>query len=235
MSIKIEKCSLKNESQIIYDITPFTHVDYPDKLSCIVWFTGCNMRCVYCYNPDIVFAKKGKYTFDELFDFLDSRVGLLDAVVLSGGEVLQHDIRTLCKEIKRRGFLVKIDTNGTSPNVLNFLINSRLVDYIALDYKSPPSKFKQITASKQFDLFAKSLDILLQSDIEYEVRTTVHTDFLNENDINEIIDDLYKKGYKKTYYIQNFFETDSTIADVCSPCTTLDISKLSDILKIEYR
>lgn len=210
-------------------------MDYPQKLSCIVWFIGCNMRCGYCYNGDIVEAKNGNYSFEQLLEFLDTRKGLLDAVVLSGGEVLIHDIRTLCEEIKSRGFLIKIDTNGTNPQSLQNLTQTQLVNYVALDYKSPHSKFNEVTASKQFDLFAQSLDILINSSIQYEVRTTVHTGLLDEDDINCIIEDLVNKGYENTYFIQEFFETSSTIGNLASQKRALDRSKIINKLQIEYR
>lgn len=235
MNIDSEKCLLNDHKKLIYDITPFSHLDYPEKLSCIVWFIGCNMRCAYCYNGDIVEAKSGKYSFEQLLEFLDTRKGLLDAVVLSGGEVLIHDIRTLCEEIKSRGFCIKIDTNGTNPQSLQNLTQTQLVDYVALDYKSPHSKFNEVTASKQFDLFAQSLEILIKSPIQYEVRTTVHTDLLDEEDINCIIDDLVNKGYDKTYFIQEFFDTSSTIGNLSVPSRVLDKSKIATKLKIQYR
>ena len=120
--------------KIIYDITPFTHIDYPDKLAAIAWFCGCNMRCIYCYNSDIVFSKRGKYSANELFAFLKKRINLLDGVVLSGGEPTLHDLVPLCKEIKSMGFAIKLDTNGLNPDRVKELVEMELVDYIALDF-----------------------------------------------------------------------------------------------------
>ena len=130
-------------SQPIYNITPFTLLDYPDKSACIFWYAGCNMRCLYCYNPEIVLGK-GTATFSEAISFLKSRQGLLDAVVFSGGECLIHkNILDQIKTVKELGFLIKIDTNGSNPNVLKQLIKSNLIDYVALDFKGTKAIFNK--------------------------------------------------------------------------------------------
>ena len=145
----------------IYDITPFSLLDYPEHLSCIVWFSGCNMRCSYCYNPDIVFSQ-GSICIDSLLNFLQQRKGKLEAVVLSGGEATQYTgLIELCCSIKALGFKIKLDTNGTNTNMLTKLIELKLIDYVALDYKAPKEKFYQITKNKNFDTFLKSLTFLL--------------------------------------------------------------------------
>ena len=147
-------------SKPIYNITPFTLLDYPDKSACIFWYAGCNMRCLYCYNPEIVLGK-GTTTFSEAISFLKSRQGLLDAVVFSGGECLIHkNILDQIKTIKELGFLIKIDTNGSNPNVLKQLIKSNLIDYVALDFKATRSNFQQITKSDLFPQFEKSFESL---------------------------------------------------------------------------
>ncbi|MDR0762368.1 MAG: radical SAM protein, partial [Campylobacteraceae bacterium] len=102
----------KNCLKPIFDITPFTMLDYPEHLSCIVWFAGCNMRCSYCYNPHIVLGE-GNIGIDELLNFLRTRAGRLEGVVLSGGEcTLYPELPKLCREIKELGFKIKLDTNG---------------------------------------------------------------------------------------------------------------------------
>ncbi len=227
-------CSLLNK-KIVYDLTPFSHLDFPNHLSCIVWMVSCNMRCDYCYNKDIVFSKEGKFSFDEVFSFLKKRVGLLDAVVLSGGEATLHKLVPICKEIKKLGFKIKLDTNGTNPNQIKELIELNLLDYIALDYKAPQSKFQEITHSNQFDLFSKSLNFLIESDMEFEVRTTVHNDLLNENDINTIIGDLLKRGYNKNYYLQEYLNTDKNIGNITQSSKHCDKTLLIDSINIIWR
>jgi len=226
--------SLKND-KIIYDITKFTHLDYPDHLAAIIWFSGCNMRCDYCYNKEIVFAKNGDITIPKALDFLSSRVSLLDGVVLSGGEATAYNLIEFCQAIKKMGFSIKLDTNGTYHNNLKQLLDLQLLDYIALDYKAPPEKFTQITHSRRYDEFSKTLDILLASDIEFEVRTTVHSDLLSVTDINAIITDLIQRGYTKDYYIQEFLDTKTSIADMKAPTSSLDKTALKRGLNIVWR
>jgi len=222
-------------NKVIYDYTPFTHLDYPNHLSCIIWFSGCNMRCDYCYNKDIVFSKNGKYSYNNILEFLKSRKNLLDAVVLSGGEATSHELIEFCKLIKEMGFNIKLDTNGTYYKQVKELIELNLLDYIALDYKAPKEKFTQITHSNKYEEFLNTLQLLLDENFDFEVRTTLHSDLLNENDINEIIKDLDTKGYNKTYYIQEYLDTDSSIANLQIPTQNLDKSLLLDSLNIKFR
>ena len=226
--------SLKND-KIIYDITKFTHLDYPDHLAAIIWFSGCNMRCDYCYNKEIVFAKNGDITIPKALDFLSSRVSLLDGVVLSGGEATAYNLIEFCQAIKKMGFSIKLDTNGTYHNNLKQLLDLQLLDYVALDYKAPQEKFTQITHSRRYDEFSKTLDILLASDIEFEVRTTVHSDLLSVTDINAIITDLIQRGYTKDYYLQEFLDTKTSIADMRTPTSSLDKTALKRGLNIVWR
>ena len=151
---------------------------------------------------------------EKVLEFLKSRVGLLDGVVLSGGEcTLSDKLYDFIKKIKAMGFLIKIDTNGTNFELVSKLVNEKLIDFVALDYKAPKSKFQNIAKIDKFDIFSKTLDFLINSNIDMEIRTTVHTKLLNENDINEIINDLENRNYKKNYYIQNFRNDNHDILD----------------------
>jgi len=222
-------------AKVIYDLTSFTHLDYPDHLSCIVWFSGCNMRCDYCYNKDIVFAKDGKYSYENILDFLKTRVGLLEAVVLSGGEATTHDLIPFCRKIKQLGFKIKLDTNGTNFLIVKELVALNLLDYVALDYKAPETKFTQITHSNRYDEFSKTLDFLIKSKLSFEARTTIHNDLLNTDDINKIIDDLKKRGYKNSYFIQEFLDTGSNIGNLQTSKFKFDRSLLQNDINIVYR
>ena len=219
----------------VYNLTPFTHIDFPNHLACIVWMVGCNMRCDYCYNNDIVFSKEGEYSFRDVLSFLEKRVGLLDGIVLSGGEASLHNLIPFCKEIKKLGFKIKLDTNGLNFHQIKDLVELDLLDYIALDYKAPSYKFKGITHSKQFKLFSKTLDLLIKNEIKFEVRTTVHNDLLNEDDINYICTDLIKRGYDTIYYLQGFLETNNNIGKINHSLKIFDKSLLSNRLKIVWR
>ena len=195
----------------VYSITPFTLLDYPDKTACILWFAGCNMRCEYCYNPDIVLGK-GKFTFEETIRFLKSRKNLLDGVVLSGGECTLHkSIIPFIKEIKALNFLVKIDTNGTNPEMLKYLLDENLIDYVALDFKAPCGKFQNITKSDLYKDFEKTLQLLVAGNCNFEVRTTIHSDLLNQSDIQEMVSCLEKNKYKGNYYLQNYINNTNTL------------------------
>lgn len=233
MSINRENNSLN--AKVIYDLTSFTHLDYPEHLACIVWFSGCNMRCDYCYNKDIVFAKEGSYSYVDILNFLKTRVNLLEAVVLSGGEASSYDLVSFCKEIKQLGFKIKLDTNGTNFLHVKELIDLNLLDYVALDYKAPQTKFIQITHSNKFEEFSKTLDLLINGNVEFEVRTTVHNDLLNKDDVNEIIIDLKNRKYKNRYFIQEFRDTGTNIANLQSPKNKLDKSLLLTDIEIVYR
>ena len=193
------------------------------------------MRCDYCYNSDIVFSK-GTLSSNDALLFLKGRIGLLDAVVLSGGEAtLYSELIPFAKAIKELGFKIKLDTNGTNPDVISKLLEASLVDFISLDYKAPPSKFEAITHHKNFDAFNESLMLLINTNLDFEVRTTVHTDLLDENDINVIIEDLHVKGYQGTYYIQNFLYDENTIGKLKQPLKQLDTSKLKPLLHVKFR
>jgi len=186
----------------LFDITAFSLLDYPNKAACIFWFVGCNMRCRYCYNPDIVLGK-GKIAIAEAERFLQARRGLLQAVVMSGGECSLHrDLLSLARIAKALGYLVKIDTNGVSPQNLQMLIDEGLVDYVALDFKALAPKFPEVTGVTSFTSFETSLTILQSANIPFEVRTTVHSESLTKVDIQQMIDYLIEKQYGGTYYLQ---------------------------------
>ncbi len=233
MSINRESNSLS--AKVIYDVTKFTHLDYPEHLSCIVWFSGCNMRCDYCYNKDIVFAKNGEYSYEDILKFLKTRVNLLDAVVLSGGEATSHNLVEFCQAIKELGFKIKLDTNGTYFEEVKELLELGLLDYVALDYKAPKDKFTKITHSKKYDEFSNTLNLLINSDIDFEARTTIHNDLLDENDINTIMHNLKHRGYNKKYYLQMFLDTGDNIGNITSTSKSFNKSLLSNDLEIVWR
>lgn len=212
----------------IYNVTPFTMLDFPGQTACIVWFSGCNMRCGYCHNPEIV-KGKGCGTAEQVMIFLEKRKGLLDGVVLSGGEAtLYKDIVSFAERIKRLGYAIKLDTNGTRPDIIQALLQKDLLDYVALDYKAPPSRYKKITATHLFKQFEETLSRLCWQDkVPFEVRTTVHRDLLDERAVAEIMEDLTARGYRGVYYVQNYINNNSPILGNLLPQKkTMDISKL---------
>ena len=226
----------ENASTPIYSITPFTLLDYAHKSACILWFAGCNMRCVYCYNPEIVLGK-GTLSFEKTLEFLQSRKNLLDAVVFSGGECLLHkNIIELIKEVKKMGFLVKIDTNGSKPKVLKSLIENQLIDYVALDFKALAKNFEKITKSNFFASFEKRLHLLLESKMQFEVRTTVHSDLISKNDVSQMIVFLEQQNYCGNYYIQHFVNGVTTLEKLGHSFKELDSKTLSTLqINVHFR
>ncbi len=193
------------------------------------------MRCDFCYNSDIVFSKEGIYSYINILAFLRSRVDMLDAVVLSGGEATSHDLIDFCQEIKKLGFLIKLDTNGTNYTTVKELLELHLLDFVALDYKAPKEKYIQITHSKKYDEFSNTLDLLIDSDIDYEVRTTIHNDLLNVDDINAIIKDLKTRAYEKSYYLQHFLDTGTNIGNMSAASNSFDETLLSKDVAVVWR
>ncbi len=151
-------------------------IDYPGKVSCVLFLCGCNFDCPYCHNPGLVKCTQPSSSVDDdgVYDFLESRRGFLDGVVVSGGEpTLQKGLAALCDKIKRMGFPVKLDTNGSRPQVIAHLIDEGLVDYLAMDIKTEPLNYtKYIKGGIDPDDLLTSIQIIMQSALSYEFRTT---------------------------------------------------------------
>jgi pyruvate formate lyase activating enzyme len=133
------------------------------------------------------------------------------------------------------GFKIKLDTNGTNPLHVERLIKLKLLDFIALDYKAPKEKFTLITHSNRYNEFEKTLNMIINSKVKHEVRTTLHNDLLDIDDINNIIKDLKQRGYKNTYFIQEFLDTGTNIASIGLSTKKFDKTKLSKDIKITWR
>ncbi len=231
----------------IADITKFTLQDYPNHTACVIWIENCNMRCKYCHNAEFVNVKSNSEYFSEeqILNFLQKRIGLFDGVVFSGGEcTLSKDLELLIKKVKDLGFKVKIDTNGLNFDIVNNLVKNSLVDYIALDFKAPKIKFEFVTQidNKFYDIFEKTLKYLIESNnqnlIDLEIRTTVHTDLLEEYDINNIIDILDNLNYKQIYYIQNFRnDSKEILTNLGNQSRLLDKNMIKNpkTFKVDYR
>lgn len=187
----------------IHAIQKTTLQDFPEKPACIVFLAGCNFRCVYCHNPAAV---KGKANISEekFFSFLESRKGKLQGVVVSGGEpTIQPGIVRFIAGIKEKGFAVKLDTNGSRPEILKELLQKNLLDYIAMDVKAPFSKYKDIALAKGYaKSIKKSIKLVMGSGIDYEFRTTCHP-MLSKKDIQKTAEQV--KGAKK-YFLQEYVE-----------------------------
>lgn len=184
-----------------------TLVDYPGKVACMVYTIGCNFRCPYCHNPELVDETvETTYSETAILDFLDTRKGLLDGVVITGGEPTMHEeLPAFARRVKEKGFLIKLDTNGTNPEMLRRGIDEGWVDYVAMDMKSPLETYSQ-TVARAVDVEAirESISILLASPIEYEFRTTIVKSLLSREDLKRIGEAI--RG-AKSYYLQKFVPT----------------------------
>ena len=200
---------------IIGGLQRLTLIDYPGKLAATVFLAGCNFRCPWCYSSELVLPEKiknqPKISENEFFEFLNEKKGLLEGVVICGGEpTLNKDLMDFIGKIKEMGFAVKLDTNGSNPEILKELLEKKIIDYVAMDIKAPKEKYKELTG-KKIDLASinKSVDLLLSLPInarsqklaDYEFRTTLVPNLLNKEDIISI--SRWISGAER-YYIQNF-------------------------------
>ena len=188
----------------IAGIQKTTILDYPTKVAAIVFTQGCNFRCGYCHNPDLLEQNKNTDFLPENFiSFLKTRQGKLDGVVITGGEpTLQSGLYDFIKQIKQLDFAVKLDTNGTNPKILKKLLSENLVDYIAMDIKAPIEKYSEITGiNVNTNNIKTSIDLIIKSLTEYEFRTTVLKSQLSFEDFDKIGQTI--KG-ANLYYLQKF-------------------------------
>jgi pyruvate formate lyase activating enzyme len=189
-------------------------LDYPGKVSAIVGLQGCNMRCPWCHNFFLIpyeFTRHSEIVSQEAFyRFLDQRKTFLDGIVISGGEpTIQSDLPELCTRVKEMGFAVKIDTNGTRPDVLDSLIKHDLVDYIAMDIKTDPDRYNQLFREDiDVNEILKSIDLVMSSDKPYEFRTTCVSPFVNIDNMDQI--GMLIKG-AESFFLQT-----------CNPTTSMD-------------
>lgn len=195
----------------ILGIEKSSFIDYPNKIATVLFTGGCNFRCPYCHNTSLVKQEGELISEKEILTFLIGRRKFVDAVCITGGEpTLQPNLYEFISEIKKEGFFVKLDTNGTRPHLLTSLIEAALVDYVAMDIKAPIKKYSVVTGQRVDTSFIESsIEILLNSSIEYEFRTTVCKELLTKEDITNIA--LSIKGGKK-FYLQNFRDGDTVYA-----------------------
>jgi len=193
----------------------FTLIDYPDKIAATVFTVGCNFRCPFCHNPEIVDPKKinykGNIKEEEILEFLVSRKGYLDGVCITGGEpTLQIGLAEFVRNIKEMKFLVKIDTNGSMPMTIENLIERGMLDYLAIDIKTRPEKYKTLTTRDDIVVnLEKSINLIVNSSVEMEFRTTVVPGIVEVEDFDDIIDWINKINSKTfsrlhRYSIQSF-------------------------------
>ena len=165
-------------------------IDYPGKIGAVIFTQGCNFRCPYCHNPELVDPPRYRELIPEelVFAYLEKRQGKLEAVTITGGEpAIQSDLGRFAKKIKAMGYLVKVDTNGSRPDVLAELLGKGLIDYVAMDIKAPLGKYSAVTRTPgSGKTIRQSIALIMASGIDYEFRTTVVRSQLAEADIRAI-------------------------------------------------
>lgn len=215
-------------------------VDYPGKVTAVVFTGGCNLRCGYCHNPDLAANSDEleKIDDEEVFSFLNKRRGLLDAVTVSGGEpTLDRGLFDFLRRVRSMGFLVKLDTNGFSPSVVEQCISEGLLDYVAVDLKTSPAKYPVLTKRDlDFSDIVSTLDIIRSSGIDYETRTTCVPGFVTIEDIKLAGEAV---GRVKNWYLQQFVNTHTLIdpeAEKLSPYPVRYLEMMRDeVLKFADR
>jgi len=184
-----------------------TLIDYPGKLAATIFTLGCNFRCPYCHNPELVLPalieKQPKISEEEVLNFLKERKGLLEGLCLTGGEPLLYpELKDFIKKVKALGYFIKLDTNGSFPEYLKDLIKEKLIDYAAMDIKAPKEKYHLFTLNKvPLEKINRTIEIIKEGKIDYEFRTTLTPELLTEEDILKIGEWL--KPAKK-YFLQQF-------------------------------
>ena len=204
---------LKGETMNVQGLQKLTLLDYPGKVACTVFLAGCNFRCPFCHNASLVtrIDPKNDIPEQDVLKFLKKRRGMLDGVCITGGEpLLAPGLETFIREIRAMGYLVKLDTNGSSAGRLESLVEKGLVDYVAMDIKNSPAKYAQTIGLGEYDLknVKKSIKCLMGGQIAYEFRTTVVREFHKREDFEEI--GRWLCG-AENYYLQSFVDSGDLI------------------------
>lgn len=192
----------------IKGIQKTTLIDYPGKIACTLFLFGCNFRCGFCHNPELVLREEtDDLSEKEILDFLEKRKGKLEGVCFTGGEPLLSLDKNFVKKIKEKGYFVKIDTNGSFPDNLKKFIDAKLVDYIAMDIKSSKEKYSEITNTQvNLEDIEKNIKLIANSGLNYEFRTTLIPGIHDGEEIEKLGKWVYEFiGFKpKKYCLQGF-------------------------------
>ncbi len=217
---------------LIHGLQKMTLLDFPGKVACTVFFDGCNFRCPFCHNSELLGVGFPPLMDDgELLAFLEKRKGVLDGVCITGGEpLLQKELPALLESIKNMGFLVKLDTNGSFPETLAELIDKGLVDYVAMDIKNSPRRYAETIGKERYDLskVEKSIALLLTGKVDYEFRTTVVAQLHDEESFREI--GKWIQGAKR-YFLQCFAPRDSVLQPGLDAPSEADIHRYAEIAR----
>ena len=217
---------------VIGGLQKLTLLDYPGKVACTVFLPGCNFRCPYCHNSCLVIPEKinAGFSEEELFSFLLKRRGKLDGVCITGGEPTIHrELPELIRKIKDLGFLVKLDTNGSNPQMLKELLEENLLDFVAMDIKNAPSLYKSTCGNLDFfEKIRESRDLLMERAPGYEFRTTVCKPFHSPESMEAL--GQWIRGAEK-YYLQNFEDSGDLIGTGMTGFSREELQNLLTIVR----
>ena len=212
-----------------------TLLDYPGNVACLIFTQGCNFRCPFCHNSGLLDMNNNCEKIDEkeVFKYLEKRKGLLDGVCISGGEpLLQKDIKDFIRKVKDLGYKVKLDTNGSSPKKLKQLIEDGLIDYVAMDIKNDFLNYdKTAGMCTNIDNIKKSIEIIENSNIEYEFRTTIVKQFHDVGKLEKIIQYI---GPNARYYIQNYQDCSSVLQRGLNGFDNEELLNIKNTLGVKY-
>ena len=217
----------------IQGLQKLTLLDYPEHTACTLFAVGCNFRCPFCHNASLVIdiPEKAEISEEEFFAFLQKRIGILDGVCVSGGEpLLQQGIESFIKKIKDMGFAVKLDTNGSFPDKLIHLVESGLVDYVAMDIKNSPETYAFTVGTERVDMDAvrKSVAYLKEGYVPFEFRTTVVKHYHSKETFEEI--GKWIAGTEK-YFLQNFVDSGDLIGKNTRGCSEEEMKEFLSVVK----
>ena len=210
-----------------------TLLDFPGKIACILFTQGCNFRCPYCQNSGLIGHENEELiTEEEIFSYLNKRKGVIDGVVVSGGEpTVQLDLESFMRKVKDMGFLVKLDTNGSNPDLIEKLIKEGLVDYIAMDIKNVLPLYMNVASVKaSTDKLKRSIEIIKSSSIDHEFRTTIIKNIHDIDKMKEICS--YVDGDKM--YLQNFEQSENVLGKNLESFSKEELIEISKIMKGNY-
>lgn len=211
-----------------------TLLDYPGKVACTVFTSGCNMRCPFCHNASLVCGEVPPFMEkEEFFAFLKKRTGVLDGVCVTGGEpLLQEGLIPFLLEVKEKGFTTKLDTNGLLHDRLRAVVEAGAVDYVAMDIKNCKARYAETAGVPGLDLapIEKSVQFLMEGSVDYEFRTTVVKELHNKADFDEI--GQWLKGAKR-YFLQSFKDSGDILSPGLSPMEKADLLEIRDRLRAD--
>ena len=213
----------------IASIQKLSLIDYPGKISSVIFTQGCNFRCGYCHNPRLVLPNRFENTIfkEDVIRFLKTRVGKIEGVVITGGEPTIHtDLIFLIKEIRTLGFSIKLDTNGSNPKILKEIIDSKLVDFIAMDIKAPLSKYSLVCGvDVDLEKIKESIVYIKKTEIEKQFRITVVKGMHSTEDFSDI-----KELIQSNITVQNFYFSGDHIDGSLSKANEFNLKELNEYI-----